>query len=222
MPDVKIAPSILASDFSRLASEISQVQDVAESIHVDVMDGHFVPNITIGPVVSNSLSKAERVTAPLSIHLMISDPWKYGPKFSTGPGDKIIFHTETTNRPKELIERLGESGCGVGVSQKPASDPEEVIPLLPLIDEVLVMGVEPGFGGQEYQPETTDRIRFLSEKIAEINPEVKVAVDGGMNTETIAEAAGAGADVIIAGSAVFGADHRRRAIDKLVKAGRGG
>ncbi len=218
MPDVEIAPSILASDFSKLESEIAEVHELAESIHVDVMDGHFVPNITIGPVVSNSLKESSRVTTPLSIHLMISDPWKYGPEFSTGPGDVIIFHTETTDRPRELIERLGESGCGVGVSQKPASDPEEVVPLLPMIDEVLVMGVEPGFGGQEYQQRTTERIRFLAGKIAEVNSDVKIAVDGGMNAETVATAAEAGAEIIIAGSAVFGSKDRRKAINELKRA----
>lgn len=218
MPGVEVAPSILSSDFSRLELEINQVQDLAESIHVDVMDGHFVPNISIGPVVSNSLKRSDALSVPLSIHLMISDPWKYGPKFLADPEDKIIFHSETTDRPRELINRLRESGCQVGVSQKPESSPEEIFPLLPMVDEVLVMGVNPGFGGQDFQPQAVERIKMISEKISEVDSDVKIAVDGGMNPETAGDVADAGADIIVAGSAVFGKDDRRAAIKNILAA----
>jgi len=214
---VSIAPSILAADFSRLEREIEEVQELSTYIHVDVMDGHFVPNITIGPLVANSLKRSRKVNIPLSVHLMISDPWQYGPEFDLDSEDLIIFHLEATDRPNKLIDRLRQTSGKVGISQKPESEVEKVLPLLPHLDEVLVMGVSPGFGGQEFRPEAVERIEYLSRKIDEHDLNLSVAVDGGMNVATIKDVVQAGANVIVAGSAVFGQQDRERAIKQLVK-----
>ncbi len=218
MKDVSFAPSILSADFSRLKDEVEEVDEVADYIHVDVMDGHFVPNITIGPLVSNSLKAVENIKTPLSIHLMITDPEKYGPEFEVGPEDLIIFHSEVTDDPEGTISKLREQGCQVGISQKPASDREEVYPLLDRLDEVLVMGVEPGFGGQDFSPEALDRIAALRQEVDRRGTDTAIAVDGGMNQATIGDAVEAGADTIIAGSAVFGEPDRVEAIESLRRA----
>jgi ribulose-phosphate 3-epimerase len=218
MKDVSFAPSILSADFSRLKEEVEEVDSEADYIHVDVMDGHFVPNITIGPLVSNSLKNVDRVETPLSIHLMITDPEEYGPKFEVGPNDLIIFHSEVTDDPEETIAKLKGQGCQVGISQKPASNREKVFPLLDRLDEVLVMGVEPGFGGQDFTPKALDRIAALRREIDKRGTDTAIAVDGGMNKATIGDAVEAGADTIIAGSAVFGEPDRVEAIKGLRRA----
>ncbi len=218
MKDVSLAPSILSADFSKLREEVEEVDSEADYIHVDVMDGHFVPNITIGPLVSNSLKNLERVKTPLSIHLMITDPEEYGPEFEVGPEDLIIFHSEVTEDPERTLAKLKNQGCQVGISQKPASNKEEIFPLLGQLDEVLVMGVEPGFGGQDFMPEALDRIAALREEIDKRGADTAIAVDGGMNQSTIGDAVKAGADTIIAGSAVFGVSNRVKAIKSLRRA----
>lgn len=218
MKEVSFAPSILSADFSRLKEEVEEVEKVADYIHVDVMDGHFVPNITIGPLVSNSLKEVENIKTPLSIHLMITDPEKYGPEFEVGPKDLIIFHSEVTDDPEGTISKLREQGCRVGISQKPASDREEVYPLLDRLDEVLVMGVKPGFGGQDFTPKALDRIAALRREIDKRGTDTAIAVDGGMSKATIGDAVEAGADTIIAGSAVFGEPDRVEAIESLRRA----
>ncbi|MFP4135833.1 MAG: ribulose-phosphate 3-epimerase [Candidatus Acetothermia bacterium] len=215
MREISLAPSILSADFSKLSDEVEEVSEAADYIHVDVMDGHFVPNITIGPLVSNSLKNLEGLEIPLSIHLMITDPEKYAPDFEVDSEDLIIFHSEVVEEPKKTVDRLKELGCRVGISQKPGSDREEVIPLLEVLDEVLVMGVEPGFGGQDFMPKELERIEALREEIEERGTETALAVDGGMNESTIGEAVDAGADTIIAGSAVFGKKDRKKAIKAL-------
>ncbi|MFP4630967.1 MAG: ribulose-phosphate 3-epimerase [Candidatus Acetothermia bacterium] len=215
MREISLAPSILSADFSKLSDEVEEVSEAADYIHVDVMDGHFVPNITIGPLVSNSLKNLEGLEIPLSIHLMITDPEKYAPDFEVDSEDLIIFHSEVVVEPKKTVDRLKELGCRVGISQKPGSDREEVIPLLEVLDEVLVMGVEPGFGGQDFMPKELERIEALREEIEERGTETALAVDGGMNESTIGEAVDAGADTIIAGSAVFGKKDRKKAIKAL-------
>jgi len=215
MKEVSFAPSILSADFSRLKEEVEEVDGEADYIHVDVMDGHFVPNITIGPLVSNSLKRVESIDTPLSIHLMITDPEEYGPEFEVGPEDLIIFHSEVTDDPERTIATLRDQGCQVGISQKPASDREEIFPLLDKLDEVLVMGVEPGFGGQDFTPEALDRIAALRREIDKRGTDTAIAVDGGMNESTIGDAVAAGADTIIAGSAVFGKPDRVEALESL-------
>lgn len=215
MKRISLAPSILSADFSRLKEEVKEVDDEADYIHVDVMDGHFVPNITIGPLVSNSLKKEPDIKTPLSIHLMITDPEKYGPDFEVGPEDLIIFHSEVVEDPAETIEHLNKLGCKIGISQKPGSDREEVIPHLEKLDEVLVMGVEPGFGGQDFMPEALERIEAIKREIDRRDTRTALAVDGGMNKATIGEAVSAGADTIIAGSAIFGKEDRSKAINDL-------
>lgn len=218
MSEVSLAPSILSADFSKLEEEVEEVEEAADYIHVDVMDGHFVPNITIGPLVSNSLKNAQNIKTPLSIHLMITDPEKYAPDFDVDSDDLIIFHSEVTDNTEKTIERLKELGCRVGISQKPGSDREEVIPYLEELDEVLVMGVEPGFGGQEFMTQELERIEALRQEIERKGTQTALAVDGGMNETTIGKAVNAGADTIIAGSAVFGEEDRIKAIEDLKRA----
>lgn len=218
MSEIVFAPSILSADFGRLVEEIESVEEVAGSIHVDVMDGHFVPNITIGPLVSNSLKRSRRVTTPLSIHLMIDDPWKYGPEFVVDSEDLILFHSEATDRPFELIRRLRDLGCKVGISQKPASPVDEIFPMLGELDEVLVMGVEPGFGGQEFSPEAIERIEKLAGQIRENGYETVISVDGGMSPSTVGPVVRAGADKIVAGSAIFGKEDRVQAVRDMKNA----
>lgn len=215
MAEVAFAPSILSADFGRLIEEVESVEGVSESIHVDVMDGHFVPNITIGPVVSNSLQRSDRINVPLSIHLMIEDPWKYGPEFEVSSDDLIIFHLEVTDRPLELISKLRDRGCKVGVSQKPASPVEEVFPLLENLDEVLVMGVEPGFGGQDFMSGALERIEKLAREVRNRASDTVISVDGGMGPSTVGSAVEAGAGKIVAGSAIFGKDDRVQAVEDM-------
>jgi ribulose-phosphate 3-epimerase len=149
---------------------------------------------------------------------MIDDPWKYGPEFHLDPEDLIIFHSEVTDRGTELIERLRSQGNKVGISQKPASPVENVIPLLEELDEVLVMGVEPGFGGQEFMPETLERIEKLKDVIRNNGYDTVVSVDGGMDPSTVGQVVEAGADKIIAGSAIFGKEDRVKAVEEMKSA----
>ena len=218
MDNIDFAPSILSADFGYLVEEIESVDSFVESIHVDVMDGHFVPNITIGPVVANSLKRSDRMSTPLSIHLMIDDPRKYGPEFDVDSGDLIIFHSEVTDRPSDLIAHLKDQGCKVGVSQKPATPVEKIFPILDMLDEVLVMGVEPGFSGQEFMPETVERIEKLNTEIRENNFDTIISVDGGMSPATVGPVVEAGADKIVAGSAIFGKEDRVKAVKEMKKA----
>lgn len=218
MKSVSFAPSILSADFSKLKEEIKSVEEVADYIHVDVMDGHFVPNISIGPVVSNSLKRLKEIRTPFSIHLMITDPDKYASEFEVNSEDLIIFHSEVTDNPRDMIEKVRGLGCQVGISQKPGGDLGEVLPVLTELDEVLVMGVEPGFGGQKFMPEALERIEILRREINNRRLDTAVAVDGGMNPSTVGEAVDAGADTIIAGSAVFGKEDRVKAVKELRKA----
>lgn len=218
MKQISFAPSILSADFSRLRDEVKSVEEMADYIHVDVMDGHFVPNITIGPVVSNSIKRTKEIRTPLSIHLMITEPGEYASDFEVNSEDMIIFHSEVADSPRGMIDKLKGLGCQVGISQKPGGDLEEILRVLDELDEVLVMGVDPGFGGQEFMPRALQRIETLRREINERNLDTVLAVDGGMNTSTVGKAVNAGADTIIAGSAIFGKEDRVKAVKELRKA----
>jgi len=212
-----LSPSILAADFGRLTEEIGEVKKYAHSIHVDVMDGHFVPNLTIGPVVVNSLKREKQIDLPLNVHLMISEPGRYGPQFELEEDDLLIFHHETPARSEQLIEQLSAERVGLGMTQKPKEDPSNLFPYLSELEEVLVMSVKPGFGGQEFMPEALDTIAALREEIDGRELDTKIAVDGGINEDTAGAAYAAGADVLVAGSAVFGASDRPAALRRLEK-----
>ncbi|MCR4404637.1 MAG: ribulose-phosphate 3-epimerase [Candidatus Acetothermia bacterium] len=216
---MKLAPSILAADLGRLREEIAEVAGLVDSFHIDVMDGHFVPNISIGPPVVNALR--DGCTTPFNIHLMITDPARYIDSFLVRPGDTITFHIEVVADPRPLIAQIKRAGARGGLSLKPRTPVEAVFDLLPEADLVLVMSVEPGFGGQEFLPDSLERIRLLRREIDRRSLAVEIAVDGGVNEGNIREIVAAGADVIVAGTAIFGQRDRRRAVAALRQAAGG-
>lgn len=195
-----IAPSILSADFGNLEKSIEKVKS-AQWLHVDIMDGHFVPNISIGPVVVNGLRRYTNQI--LDTHLMISEPAKYAVEFIKAGSDRITFHIETTNDPVSVIKLIREHGAKVGLSVKPNTKISAIIDLIPLIDQVLVMSVEPGFGGQKFMPNSLDKIRELDEIRKKIDKQLLIVVDGGINEETASLCKEAGADVLVAGSYIF-------------------
>ncbi len=208
---IKIAPSILSADFNNLAAELKKVEQAgADLIHVDIMDGHFVPNITIGPVVVNYIRKATKL--PLDVHLMIENPVKYLDVFVNAGSDMITVHIETVNI-KELAamaKLLKSKGVKLGVSLNPATPLAKIKKALPLVDFVLVMSVNPGFSGQEFIPSALNKIRQLRAIYKK-----DIAVDGGINNITGRLVREAGANILAAGSYIFGAKNTRKAINSL-------
>jgi len=211
---IEIAPSILSADFSRLRDEICDVVDAgARIIHLDVMDGHFVPNITIGPPVIAKLRDCCDVT--FDSHLMITDPEKYVQPFIDAGTDHITFHIEVTEEPEKLIDYIHQQGCTAGICLNPETPVEAVESVAPLCDMVLVMTVHPGFGGQKFMP---DAARKIPEIRRIVGPTKRVEVDGGINPDYVSALVGDGADTLVAGSAIFSKQDRRAAIDALKKA----
>ncbi len=209
MSKILIAPSILSADFSRLGEEVRAVEKAgADWIHVDVMDGHFVPNITIGPVVLKWVRPVTRL--PLDVHLMIKNPERYIESFAKAGADIITFHSEVEEDPKELVKLIRYYKKKVGISIKPKTDIGKIGPVLSMVDMVLVMTVEPGFGGQGF-------IFDCLPKIEEVRRVFKkdLQVDGGVNIETAQEVIKRGANILVAGTAVFGTKDYAGAIRKL-------
>ena len=202
---IKIAPSILSADFSRLGEEVRKVDLAgADYIHIDVMDGHFVPNITIGPLVVEALRKVTQ--KPLDVHLMIENPDQFIPAFVEAGADIVTIHQETVvhlNRTIHLIKSLGKSA---GVSLNPATPVETLDLILDELDLVLIMSVNPGFGGQQFIPSALDKIKAVRQRISESGRAIDLQVDGGIKIDNIAAAVAAGADVLVAGSAIFNTD----------------
>jgi len=214
---VKLSPSLLSADFSRIEEEAQSVLPGADRFHWDVMDGHFVPNLTFGPPVVNTLRR--RLEEPFDIHLMIDRPARYAPKFDARSDDVIIFHVETKDSVNEVVSAILSVGARVGVSLRPATSLDTLEAILDDVSYVLVMSVEPGFGGQAFMPEAVPRIRQLREMIG--GRSIDIAVDGGINAETIRGVVEAGAEIIIAGSAIFGKPDRRGAMRALREAAGG-
>ena len=199
---IRISPSVLASDFSRLGEEAARMASCgAELLHLDVMDGMFVPNISFGPPVIKAIRKCSQ--ALFDVHLMIEDPIRYVGAFVDAGADSITFHVEAANDPRAVLEQIHASGCKAAVSLKPATGAEEAFPYLDLADMVLVMTVEPGFGGQSFMPDMLEKIRALRHECARRGLDTDIQVDGGITEKTIAAAAAYGANVFVAGSAVF-------------------
>ncbi len=199
--DIKISPSILASDYANLQSELEKCEKAgADLIHIDVMDGHFVPNISIGIPVVEALKKICKV--PFDVHLMISDPLKYAEAFANAGADIICFHIESDSDPVKTVDKILALGKKAAVAIKPDTDIDGIIPLLNKLSMVLVMTVEPGFGGQSFMESTMPKI----EKLRKIAEHIDIEVDGGINAETVKIASRAGANVFVAGSAVFKSD----------------
>jgi len=206
---ILIAPSILSADFSRLGEEVKKIETAgADRIHVDVMDGNFVPNITIGPLIVRDIRKVTRL--PLDVHLMISEPEKYIDDFAKAGSDIIIFHIETCRDPKGLIAKIKSHGLKAGASVKPKTDINSLDDILSDLDEVLIMTVEPGFGGQEFIKDALPKIKKLRESY-----KGDIEVDGGINGETSKLVIEAGANALVAGTAVFGKDDYKKAIREL-------
>jgi ribulose-phosphate 3-epimerase len=204
MTAVKLAPSILAADFARLGEQVAEAERAgADRIHVDVMDGHFVPNITIGPAVVRSLRPVTRL--PLETHLMISDPDKYLEPFAEAGSDAFLVHWEGNNNLHRTVQRAKALGKRVGVVINPATPADALEEILPDVDQVLVMTVNPGFGHQHFIATTLPKIRRVREMIGRIKPGCDLEVDGGIDATTAPLVVGAGANVLVAGSAVFGA-----------------
>lgn len=213
---VKISPSMLSCDFSRIGEEAEKIANSgADMLHLDVMDGHFVPNITFGAPVIKSIRN--RTDIVFDVHLMISDPLKYAEDFVKAGADILTFHVESDSDVKATIEKIKSLSCKVGLSVKPGTPVEAVFPYLDDIDMVLIMTVEPGFGGQSFMEDMMGKITLLRNKLQQTGKTADIQVDGGINEDTVSVAARAGANVFVAGSAVFCTDSYEKAISLLRK-----
>jgi ribulose-phosphate 3-epimerase len=210
----RIAPSILSADFMRLGDEIRAAEEAgAELVHVDVMDGHFVPNITIGPMFVEGIRKITKL--PIDVHLMISDPDKYAHDFASAGSDYITVHAEATTHLHRSVQCIKEEGVKAGVSLNPATPLCSLDYILSDIELVLIMSVNPGFGGQKFIPSALEKIRRLKDTITERNLSVLIEVDGGVKIENAAKITRAGADILVMGSAFFGSGDYSAFIKKL-------
>ena len=198
---IQISPSILSADFSRLGDEVAAISQVADWVHVDVMNNHFVPNLTLGVPIVASLAQVS--TIPLDCHLMIDDPDRWAPAYADAGAQSVTFHIEAAAQPKRLAGELRALGARAGMALKPATPIEPYVELLPEIDMVLLMTVEPGFGGQPFLDAVLPKIRQTRRLLRDRDSQVWLQVDGGIGPETIERAAEAGADVFVAGSAVY-------------------
>ncbi len=204
-----IAPSILSADFANLAAEVaavgpSDVDPGVDWVHVDVMDNHFVPNLTLGMPVVESLLKATDI--PLDCHLMIEDPGRWAPAYAEAGAYNVTFHAEATDDPTAVGRDIRAAGGKAGLAIKPGTPLEPYLEILRDFDTLLVMSVEPGFGGQKFMPEVLDKVRTIRKKIDAGDLRLLVEIDGGISASTIEEAAEAGVDCFVAGSAVYGGD----------------
>jgi len=208
----KLAPSILSADFARLGDEVTKVEPEADLLHVDVMDGHFVPNLTIGPPVVAALRRHTDLF--LDCHLMVDNPGELLADFADAGGNRCIVHVELGD-PRPLFAELRRRALGVGLALSPETPFERAAPYLPEIDLFLVMSVHPGFGGQAFIPEVLDKVRAARRAIDEQGLAVEIEIDGGMHEQTAPLATGAGVDIVVAGSAIFGAPDSLAAAKRL-------
>jgi len=213
---VLVAPSILSADFSKLGKEIKAVEMAgADWIHIDVMDGHFVPNLTIGPVVVKSIRKTTDL--PFDVHLMISNPEKYIERFVDAGADILTVHIETVENPLEIINKIRDLGCKAGLTLNPDTPFKKISEFVSEVDLVLIMTVYPGFSGQKFKEEVIPKISEARKKIDSIGKDIYLEVDGGINDKTSILAKKAGADVLVAGNHVFKSKNYEKAISLLKK-----
>ena len=208
---IELVPSVLSADFARLAEEIAEITLAGVSmVHLDVMDGHFVPNITIGPPVITKLRKVSDLV--FDAHLMISEPAKYIEPFVEAGADHITFHIEVADDPLMLIDKLHGLGCSAGICLNPDTPVEEIAEVAPHCDMVLVMTVHPGFGGQEFMPEAAKKVAHVREIVG---PDIRIEVDGGIDPQTTPIVVSYGADTLVAGNAIFAKTDRIAAINAI-------
>jgi len=213
---IELAPSILSADFARLADNVQAVADGgATLLHVDVMDGHFVPNITIGPPVVASLRKVTRL--PLDVHLMIENPDEFIPAFVDAGADWISVHQEAVIHLHRTLELIRHHGANPGVVINPATPVQTLGEVLEMVDHVLVMSVDPGFGGQKFIPASLDKVRKLATMRTAKRANFRIEIDGGVDVDTIAECVRAGVEILVAGNAVFGQGDPRENTQRLLK-----
>lgn len=208
----QIAPSLLAADFADLTTQISSVEN-ADMLHIDVMDGHFVPNIAIGVPTVRSIRKITDMF--FDVHLMVEDPLFYSEVFINAGADLISFHIESDCDSHEVIRHIKSKGKKAAVALRPMTDIQAVAEFIAEVDMVLVMAVEPGFGGQEFMPEVLDKIKQVAEIRDRCNTACTIQVDGGINLETAKLCADAGADILVAGAFVFGHENPRKCVENL-------
>ena len=208
----RINPSILAADFVNMQSELAKIAS-ADYAHVDVMDNHFVPNLTFGPQMVERIQQTSPI--PLDVHLMITDPDRWAPGYAELGASSVTFHLEAADDPVALARRLRSIGARAGVAIKPGTAAEPLFDVLDEFDQILVMTVEPGFGGQGFMPETMPKLRALRQEARRRGSDVWLQVDGGISLDTIGQAAEAGADTFVAGSAIYGADDIEAAVTGL-------
>ena len=210
---VKIAPSVLSADFGALAEEIAKVETAADLLHVDVMDGHFVPNLTIGPFVVEAIHKRTRV--PLDVHLMIQNPERYISAFAKAGATYLTVHAEVCPHLHRTIQQIREAGMKPGVALNPSTSLHTVENVLDQVDLILIMSVNPGFGGQSFIPFVLKKIEEMGRRLQRTEPRPELEVDGGLKLENCRAVAKAGATILVAGSAIFGSPDPRSAIGKM-------
>ncbi len=212
---VKISPSVLTADFLTLKDEIKRLEDAGtDMLHLDVMDGIFVPNISFGVPVIKSIKK--HTSLPLDVHLMIDRPHRYIKQFAE-VADYLGFHFEAGSNVAETLKEIRSLGCKACLTIKPCTEPQEIFEFLPLCDMVLVMSVEPGFGGQKFMPQALSKLTALREEITKRGLDIMLEVDGGINAETAPQAVRAGADVLVAGNYVFSAEDMKATVEEIKK-----
>ena len=216
--DILIAPSILAADFATLGNDVADVASSAEVLHIDIMDGHFVPNLSMGPGVVKSLRKQSDMV--FDVHLMITDPLKYIHPFADAGADSITVHVESNGDIAEAISMIHDCGCSAGITLKPGTSASAIMPYLDMVELVLVMTVEPGFGGQSFMEGQIPKIRTLKEAIDRSGRSIHLEVDGGIAVGTACQVIAAGANMLVAGSSVFHAKTTRTEAIEAIRADR--